>query len=472
MIGSRISRRRFLAAAAATAAASAGMCHANEQPARKTDEQTFLHRAINGWITDLATEPDPNARWPSMRLDERLLEDYRNTLRLMRQLGFNEAVIWGLYVANNWPVDIRSAVTPERGKLVERLIAEAHENGIRVLSGLGVYSWGFAEILRTHPELRGGNANAICGSREESHKWMQRVVDFVFDRFDIDGVSMQSADQGRCRCDQCKAVSDAEYHSRLISRTAEYIRSKWPDKTLGMSNWGMPFHRREDRASLSRMSRSLDYMIDHNNSVRRSGLDYRREFIRGLDCCFGTSGGPVVEPPQHWQRDRWFLPTCRRVHEHLEQLAADGGRACEFFFHILANPSSEITFHIAGRTLASPETPLDKLMSDAVRQIYRPRSRAAQAELVQLFLDAEEAYFRHLPPNLCSTISLEPLVSSRPGPPVYLRKRLNDQQRLDYCRDIERLSRELQHLSGQFGERRRLELAATCMRNVLHDVRG
>jgi hypothetical protein len=301
---------------------------------------------------------------------------------------------------------------------------------------------------------------------------MQRVVDFVFDRFDIDGVSMQSADQGRCKCDQCKAVSDAEYHSRLISRTAEYIRSKWPDKTLGMSNWGMPFHRREDRASLWRMSRSLDYMIDHNNSVRRSGHDYRREFIRGLDCAFGTSGGPVVEPPQHWQRDRWFLPTCRRVHEHLQQLAADDGRACEFFFHILANPSSEITFHIAGRTLASPQTPLDKMMLQAVQQIYEPRSPAARAALVQLFLDAEEAYFHHLPSSLCSTISLEPLVSSRPGPPIYLRKRLNDRQRLDYCRDIERLSRELQHLRGQFGKQRRLDLAATCMRNVLHDIRG
>jgi len=26
-----------------------------------------------GWITDLATQPDPQAEWPSMRLDQRLL---------------------------------------------------------------------------------------------------------------------------------------------------------------------------------------------------------------------------------------------------------------------------------------------------------------------------------------------------------------------------------------------------------------
>jgi hypothetical protein len=356
--------------------------------------------------------------------------------------------------------------------LVERLIVDAHENGIRVLSGLGVYSWGFAKILRAHPELGGGNDNAMCSSREESHKWMQRVVDFVFERFDIDGVSMQSADQGRCKCGRCSLMADAEYHTRLISRTADYIRAKWPDKTLGMNNWGVPFHRRESQASLSRMSRSLDYMIDHNNSVRRSGLDYRRAFIQGLDCAFGTGGGPVVEPPQHWRRDRWFLPTCRRVHEHLQQLFAHGGRACEFFFHILANPSSEITFLVAGRTLASPRTSLDELMSEAVQQIYRPRCARAQAALVQLFLDAEEAYFRHLPPDVCSTISLEPLVSSRPGLPVYLRNRLNEEQRNAYCQDIERLSRELQHLRGQFAEQKRLDFAAKCLQNVLRDARG
>ena len=111
-------------------------------------------------------------------------------------------------------------------------------------------------------------------------------------------------------------------------------------------------------------------------------------------------------------------------------------------------------------------------MSDAVQQIYRPRRARAQAALVQLFLDAEEAYFRHLPPDLCSTISLEPLVSSRPGLPVYLRNRLNEEQRNAYCQDIERLSRELEHLRGQFAEQRRLDFAGKCLQNVLRDARG
>jgi hypothetical protein len=34
--------------------------------------------------------------------------------------------------------------------------------------------------------------------------------------------------------------------------------------------------------------------------------------------------------PQHWNRDRWFLPTPKRTAKHLQALAADGGRACEY----------------------------------------------------------------------------------------------------------------------------------------------
>src|SRR5262245_47748512 len=81
----------------------------------------FTHRGYLGWITDLATHADTHAAWPSMRLDGRLLDDYRQTFDLMKQIGFNEISIWGLYVSRAWPVDIRSAVTPDRGALVEKL---------------------------------------------------------------------------------------------------------------------------------------------------------------------------------------------------------------------------------------------------------------------------------------------------------------------------------------------------------------
>jgi len=132
--------------------------------AAASEDTGFRHRAYLGWITDLDSRPDTNAPWPSMRLDAPLLEDYQRTLALMKRLGYNAIVIWGFYVSRNWPVDIASAVTRERGALVSRLIDLGHEQGIRVYTGLGVYSWGFQEIIRVNPHLSRGNPNTLCAA--------------------------------------------------------------------------------------------------------------------------------------------------------------------------------------------------------------------------------------------------------------------------------------------------------------------
>jgi len=57
---------------------------------KSTSLARFDHRGYLGWITDLATDADSHAAWPSMRLDGRLLSDYRQTFRLMKEAGFNE----------------------------------------------------------------------------------------------------------------------------------------------------------------------------------------------------------------------------------------------------------------------------------------------------------------------------------------------------------------------------------------------
>lgn len=457
----RWSRREFLGATTVAMASTPFLC-----AGRFTPPANFTRRTLNGWITDLATEPDPNTAWPSMRLDERLLEDYGQTFALMRRVGFNEIVIWGLYTANNWPVDLTMAVPLERGRRVEQLIASAHEHGINVLSGLGTYSWGFAEIIKAHPKLYGGNANAMCASEPESHVWMQRVLDYIFTRFPIDGVSMQSADQGRCKCSRCAKLGDLDYHAQLLARTAEAIRARWPNKILGMSNWGVSFGQRGDKETLANLSRSLDYMIDHNDSARWGGPGYRKELITALHCAIGTTGGPVVEPPQHWSRDRWFLPTCQAVHRHLQALHADGGRACEFFYHILANPSSELTWHVAGRMLANPQAPLEKHLHEVLEELYQPRDIATRNALARFFLEAEDAYLRYLPKDECGTISLEPLVGSKPGPPVYLRS----EQRAAYAVDLERLSNEFARLQPSLRAKVRSGRVRDCLAAVRKDL--
>ena len=455
-----MNRRAFLAAAAAACAPGAAAPRAG-----------FHYRGYLGWITDLATFADTYAEWPSMRLDEPLLNDYRETLRLMKRLGFEDLCVWGLYVSRAWPVDIPSAVTPERATQIQKLIHDAKANGIRVISGLGVYSWGFEEILRANPRLRKTpNKSAMCGSEQESWEWMRKIIDYVFTRFPIDGVSMQSADQGRCTCEKCSRYTDTEYHAMLNIRCAQYIRSKWPGSRVAVSGWGMRFEDPASLPALVNLSRNIDYLIDVRDSSRHQDPAYRAKLIGSLKCGFGTLGGPQVEPPQHWPRDRWFLPTVSGAGRHLQTLYADGGRACEWFYHILANPGDEITTWVVARTLADPQTPWRKHLADSVEQIYRIRNAAVRDGLSEAFVAAEEAYTRYLPADYCGTISLEPLISSKPGPPVYLTQKLNAAQRAEYAASLRKVRTQFAALGRELPAEKRIAFILRAVDNVTKDI--
>lgn len=116
----------------------------------------------------MATAPALEAEWPSVRLDDALLEGYWRTFDVMRAVGFNEISIWGFYVSRAWPLEISSAVPPERGVLAEKLIEAAHRRGIRVYACLGVCGWGFDQTIRANPRLSRGNPNAGCASEPEA----------------------------------------------------------------------------------------------------------------------------------------------------------------------------------------------------------------------------------------------------------------------------------------------------------------
>lgn len=458
-----MNRREFIATATATAAGVA--LPATAAPGG------FRYRGYLGWITDLAAFADTNAEWPSMRLDEPLLKDYRDTFGVMKQLGFEDLCIWGLYVSRAWPVDLATAVPPERAKLVEKLISDARAKSIRIISGLGVYSWGFDEILTANPHLRKtANKNTMCGSEDESWQWMRKVIDFVFTRFPIDGVSMQSADQGRCTCDKCKRYSETEYHVMLNVRSAKYIHSRWPGKAVAVSGWGMRF---EDPASLPHLvelSKHIDYLIDVRDSSRQRDPALRGKLISSLQCAFGTLGGPQVEPPQHWPRDRWFLPTVRGAGTHLASLYTEGGRACEWFYHILRNPGCEISTWVVGKMLADPATPWRKHLDSSVEQIYRVTKTSLRDGLSEAFLAAEDAYMRFIPANFCGTISMEPLVSSAPGPPIYLTRRLTAAQRIEYSTSLKQVRAQFAKLESEIPEKRRLAFILRAIDNVQKDI--
>jgi hypothetical protein len=465
-----VSRRSILKAGLATSIAARTLPMRGALLAPESASHSFRHRCYLGWITDLASSPDAFAAWPSMRLNQPLLDDYRETFRLMRKLGFNAVSLWGLYVAHDWPVDIRSSVSAERGVLVAELIEAAHEQGIRVYSGLGVYSWGFDEIIRAHPELSGGNAHALCASEPAAWDWMRRVTDFVLTRFPIDGVSLQSADQGRCPCERCRRYGDTEYHVRLNLKTVGYIRSRWPGKTVAVSGWGIDFRDPASVPFIADMSRKLDYLIDVHDTSSRQDPGQRRRLIAALHCPFGTIGGPQVEPPQHWARNRWFLPTAKRQGEHLTALYTDGGRACEYFFHILRNPGDEVSFHVAGKLLSRPEVSWSRHLAETIAELYQTKPGTTNA-LSELFVQAEDAYLRYRS-EVTSTVSLEPLIGDRPGSPVYLNRGLNAVQRGEYRQELIRLLGSVHKLEPDTPAKDRIGRVASCLETALADLKA
>ena len=374
-------------------------------------------------------------------------------------------------------LNVRRAVPPNDaddraspgGQQVRTLLEQAHAHGIKVLSGLGVYSWGFEAIIRAHPHLSRGNGRTLCPSVLESWAWQRRVIDYMFS-FPIDGVSMQSSDQGRCPCAECAQWGDLEYHARLNDQVAAYIKANWPGRVVGINNWGMNFADPADMPHVLAMTRHADYLIDTHDSVRRRDLAYRRTLIAALPCAFGTVGVPHVEPPQHWARDRWFLPTLKRTAIHLQELYADGGRAVENFMRLVANPGDEIAIRLATAVELDPTADWQPKLEAVLDDSYAPRGDTARQQLAELFLRAEDAYFANVYRlDDAGLIRLEPLESSQAGPPVYLTQHMDTDGLARYTGELRELHALAASLAGDVGNTARIATVARCIVRALDD---
>lgn len=432
----------------------------------------FSHRVYLGWITDLASQPDPHAAWPSMRRDEVLLRDYQRQLDTIQELDFTALCVWGLAAARDCPLDLSQSLTPEKREFAAQLKAMTAERGLQLLAGTGVYSWGFETIIAAHPHLARTNLRAMCPQVEHSWDWMRCVIDFLFQELPIDGIQMQSADQGRCECDECLKHSALQHHAALNARVAEYIRAQWPGKTIGVNSWGMKFNDVAEVQNalphLAEMGRHVDYFTGIDNASAQSTFT-RRMLIEALPCAVGTIGGTQVEPPQHWERERWFLPLARRTGEHLRDLAKDGGRSCEAFFHIDANPGDELSLWVRGYALQNPHAPWPDHLRCAVAKLYQPADESTLQALCELFTRAESAFFERAQGLPCGTFSLEPLLSSEVGPPIYLNSLLPT-QRAEYAKALRALVAPFLELRHKVAETAKIETIARCLENAALDA--
>lgn len=433
----------------------------------------FAHRTLYGWISEYAKRALPGV-WPQIPLDDATLADLDAYFDLCRESGYNEVVIWGFFVDRRWPLEIETCIDADRRDRIYRVIEAAHARGLKLHCGLGLYSWGFDAIIAAHPRLSRDNPQVMCPSVPESHEWMEKVVQFVMDGFAFDGLNMQSADHGRCTCDDCKELSTVAYHARLNLSVARQIHARWPGKCLMMDNWGCSFSDPADLPHLAAMSRELGYIIDHNDSASSAGLEYRRRLIGELACPFGTLAGRSVWPPQRWPRDKWFLPTTLVNVDYVRELHADGARAVEQFVTTLSNPSGEVTLRFMGRLISDVTADPEKLLRDAVAATYEPRDTPTLDGLTERVRAAERAYFEHAgreeAPAGLFNVDGGLMPHEEPSPESYLRA-MSPEGRAAYAGVLDRIAHDFERLRPGIGRVEKADLTARCLHKVREDAR-
>jgi len=448
--------------------------------------QLFKHRVQFGaWINDMRNEVLPRDNWPAKTLDDITERNIIECLELGSQSGYNQLDVFGLFATSAYPVDIRSAFSDkERRRRVDRILKAARERKIRVIFGLGVYSWGFDEIIQSDPAVQGPNKHALCGSSPASLEWQKKLLDVIVSELDVEGFHLESADQGRCTCSRCAPIPNVKYHCQLNRDTADYIRSKYPDKLvsciiLGWGTWGKDFTD-EEKEQLVDLSKHIDVLWDQGHRQPYVPTDQRQRFIERLKCDYGTSGGYWIYPPPRWERLRWFLPYVRRTGEHLKELYRQGGRGVMFYQGPIINPGVEVNIACGGRLLNDASQDIDQVLSEVIERLYRPRSREAQAKLVDIYKQAESAYFadwneqrieesHKAPPP--GEQHLGPLFGDSPGGPSYLREPFLDEKgRGEYRTRLISLYDGLQSIGTSFRDEGRIRRMKECIMNVIQEL--
>ena len=462
----------------------------------------FKYRIAYGcWLNDSRKKPIVEEDWPSIRIDEDTLDSLEETMAFLEKAGYNCFDVFGLITNHSWEDDIVSTVSPERVEKVRRVIDIVHAHGLKLIYGLGVYSWGFDGIIARNAAVRGTNPQAMCASAPESEAIMRRVVDYVSETFDVDGFHLEAADQGRCECEKCRRfATDIDYYNDINTRTARYIRGKWPDKLLlvntsGYLRWGDTF----DGAQLEqirRLGREIDMFIDVGSHGVFVKPEDRAALLKDFDASFGTSNGFWIYPPQRWSRTRWLIPHMYQNHDMLTRLWKDGGTCCELFLSPLNNPGAEITTLCNGLLLQDPEASADDILDRAVDMLYSPDTDAQRGRIAGIFRDAERLFFdcwhpqreRDLPEALSDGVEhlfawsqtqpeqaqpgeffLERLFGVGPGFPCYLTLHFDAAGRARYHEGMRKLLAEAEAaLAQQPGDR--LSRLRESIESVLRDI--
>src|SRR5512141_1885761 len=127
----------------------------NHSEANSMTGTSFTHRIISGWAIDFSSVATVKP-WPSIDLDQQLTGDLLFAFDRAQTAGYTAIILWGLLAGRSWNSYLPDTVSPARKEYVLWLMEEVRRRGLKMIMGLGLYSWGFEEIIRAHPELDGG----------------------------------------------------------------------------------------------------------------------------------------------------------------------------------------------------------------------------------------------------------------------------------------------------------------------------
>jgi hypothetical protein len=329
----------------------------------------------------------------------------------------------------------------------------------------------------------------MCDAHPRAFEYVRRILDFTLGNFDFGAVHLESCDLGCCQCPQCAGRDGVvAYNVRINQKTADYIKQKWPDKTVYVItiNWvpaGKHFSPAE-QARVLELSRHVDCIFDQGHTGCQVAPAERREFLRRLHCDYGTSGGLWLYPDTRWDRESYFLPYPRRSGEAIRQQYQEGVRGCLFYQGPANNPGQELMMAVGGRLLRDPGRAVDEAMDEVLRKYYQPANAQALAGLKRIVQTAEESYFGGWSAErfekgwgipLPGEFKLDQrLFGTSPGPATYLKEPcLGPAGRSEYRNGLKSILGELPRLEGQCrdgGRLARIRRSVIITLNLLNTV--
>ena len=432
--------------------------------------------AFDIWLNDVRLQPSLLENWPAPQFDDETVESLIRAMDVQSEAGYSMVDIFGLTATRSFPPDIASAFADkERSSRAHKVLRAAKDRGLKIALGLGTYSWGYEAIIKNDPSVaaktQGGDpsAFALCDANPKSFEYVKKILDYTLSEFDFGGVHLESADQGFCRCSECAGKYGlVGYNTRINAKTADYIKSKWPDKlvysiTLGWRGFlnaetiGKHFTE-EDKAHVIELSKHVDCIMDQGHAGYDVNPTERRDFIKKLHCAYGTSGKLWMYPGVPWNRDTYFLPYVTRAGAAIKEEYEDGVRGSLYYQGPVNNAGTEAQIAVAGRILSDTSRTVEDALGEVIELYYKPKTSQAQKQLVGIFQRAEESYFGNWPRQadlfkkllgrIPGEFVLGPL-GPLPGPATYLKEPMLDAKgRQEYKKGLISILKELPSIEG------------------------